>query len=117
MKLSENPLESISDTLTLYCRDLSLDQRDAWIYGIVVGWDTAGMNEVIKRHNWDHETVSRLNRLHLKYKMVANDIGGKITDQMIEEINSVVAGYGCILSDDSCKQIISIAREHDKSNN
>ena len=61
------PLTSISDTLGFYCRDLSLDHRDAWIYGIVVGWDDDSMKEMMERHKWNDKTVQRLQRLHKEY--------------------------------------------------
>ena len=32
-------IESIHTCLTLHARDHSLDKRDAWVYGIVIGWE------------------------------------------------------------------------------
>jgi len=32
-------------------RDMSLDHRDAWIYGILIGWDVA-LPEILKQHSW-----------------------------------------------------------------
>lgn len=39
MLLTENPLESIHTTMTTLCKDMSLTNKDAWMYGVIVGWN------------------------------------------------------------------------------
>jgi len=56
-------VKSLEDTLSLSSRDHSLNHRDAWIYGIIVGWGDS-IEEVAKKHNWDEDTVKRLHSLH-----------------------------------------------------
>jgi hypothetical protein len=63
----EHPLESIHSVMVFSPADHSLNERDAWVYGIVVGWDDA-LGTVAKDHGWDKETVERLQRLHEKYQ-------------------------------------------------
>jgi hypothetical protein len=56
-------------------RDWSLDKRDAWLWGIVLGWtnepgepvDEDPMADVARKHGWSSETVTRLRDLHQKF--------------------------------------------------
>jgi hypothetical protein len=66
-KLPENPMESIYDTIVFDSKDFSLNKRDAWLYGIVVGWDKA-YEELKLKHKWTDEEVARNKRLHEKFK-------------------------------------------------
>ena len=73
----ENPLESIKTTIAFDSKDYSLNKRDAWIYGIVCGWDDA-LDEVCKQFNWDESNKARLKRLNEKYQRataVDNNLG------------------------------------------
>ena len=59
-----NPHKSIEATIACSPRDWSLNKRDAWIYGIVFGWDGSSMHEVAQAHGWDANEVERLKKLH-----------------------------------------------------
>lgn len=37
-KENSNPFKSLHDTIVYDSKDYSLNRRDMWIYGIVVGW-------------------------------------------------------------------------------
>ena len=52
-------LSSASAALIFSSRDQSLDHRDAWVYGILVGWDEA-LLEVSTKFGWDDGTIERL---------------------------------------------------------
>ena len=58
------PIESINSTLALASKDWSVDKNDAWIYGIVAGWDDDSLNELKARFRWNNETVEKLKELH-----------------------------------------------------
>tara|TARA_Y100000310_G_scaffold213365_1_gene214292 strand:+ start:136 stop:384 length:249 start_codon:yes stop_codon:yes gene_type:complete len=58
------PLESIDCTLAFAAKDWSIDKNDAWIYGIVAGWDDDSLLELKVRFRWTTETVNRLKKLH-----------------------------------------------------
>lgn len=73
MKPIENCLESIKVAITTSSRDNSAYGRDAWVYGIVVGWDEA-LLDVAKQHRWDEETVARLQRLRQQFIELENSI-------------------------------------------
>lgn len=68
MLMSENPLESLYDTVVFHSRDWSMHKRDAWIWGIVIGWDKESLEELKIEFRWPNETIERLKRLHKKYK-------------------------------------------------
>lgn len=65
----ECPLESLKTAVTLHPRDWSEHHRDAWAYGIIVGWGRA-LDEVAQKHGWTPETVARLKRLHRKLRTI-----------------------------------------------
>ncbi len=69
----ENPFKSVHDTICFSSRDYSLDHRDAWLYGVIVGWDEASIIELQAKHNWSADTVDRLKRLHSKYQAQMKD--------------------------------------------
>lgn len=66
-------VSSAGDAVAFSPRDWGVDHRDAWIYGILLGWsceedhehdyvcggDTA-LTEVAERHRWDVATVAKL---------------------------------------------------------
>lgn len=67
-----NPLESIATAIAFSPRDWSSHHRDAWIYGIVLGWDKEVLEELKNKHKWRDETVARLKFLHDEYKIKKN---------------------------------------------
>ena len=68
---TENPFQSIHDTICLGSKDYSLNHRDAWLYGIVVGWGDS-LGSVARYHDWSADTVARLKRLHNEYECQLN---------------------------------------------
>lgn len=62
----EDPFASLSAAVACHVRDWSEHRRDAWIYGIVVGWEDA-LAEVARDHRWDAATVERLTRLRAAF--------------------------------------------------
>ncbi len=64
------PLESIEIAMAFHVRDWTNHHRDAWIYGIVKGFDDESMKQMQDKHNWSNETVNRLKALHVKWKQI-----------------------------------------------
>ncbi|MDP1527706.1 MAG: hypothetical protein Q8M20_18030 [Rhodocyclaceae bacterium] len=64
----ENPKESIKTCMATSSKDWSLYERDAWIWGIVFGWDDESLVDLSKRHKWRNVDVDRLKRLHQKWR-------------------------------------------------
>lgn len=70
---TENPLESLSDTIAFSSADWGAARDLAWIYGIVLGWDDddddeGAMPDIAQRYGWTAETIARLRRLHAEYE-------------------------------------------------
>lgn len=71
-----HPIKSIQDVLAFDSRDWGEDRGDAWLYGIVFGWDAdpddpedeGAMDSVAAKHGWDEATVARLRLLHERFK-------------------------------------------------
>ncbi len=68
-------LESITATICFSAKDWSVDRRDAWIYGIAVGWGRA-LKEVAELHGWTAENIAIL-KAHLKAYVRASRTAGK----------------------------------------
>jgi len=64
----ECPFKSLETAVACHVRDWSADHRDAWIWGIVCGWDEASLKELTQQYKWTPETVARLKRLRSEYK-------------------------------------------------
>lgn len=69
--MTDNPICSIVTTIATSPKDWGLEKRDAWIYGIVMGWDDASLVELQRRFRWDDATVRRLVRLNKKFETLA----------------------------------------------
>lgn len=65
------PKESLRGIIAFDSRDWSINKRDAWIYGIVIGWGNS-VFEVGEQHGWDLETTKRLLQLHKDFCALAN---------------------------------------------
>lgn len=59
--------ESLRACLVFSPTDHSQNHRDAWVYGIVCGWDDECLAELSKKHKWSSEEVQRLKRLHANF--------------------------------------------------
>jgi hypothetical protein len=71
VKAEENPFASVRDAICLGSRDYSLNHRDAWLYGITVGWGDS-IDSIANKHGWSADTVSRRKRLHAAYQSQLN---------------------------------------------
>jgi hypothetical protein len=57
-------MESIEHTLAFASKDWSLDKNDAWVYGVVLGWDDDALLELAEKFGWTDAQVARLKRLN-----------------------------------------------------
>lgn len=64
----ENPFESLHFVIACSSRDWSKTRDDAWLYGIICGWDDNSIAELAPRWEWSEDDVARLKRLHARYK-------------------------------------------------
>lgn len=63
-----NCLESIECTIAFDVKDWSVDRRNAWIYGIVFGWDEDSLKTLSFRFHWDSKDIDRLKRYHYQWE-------------------------------------------------
>ena len=61
-----DPFESLEACLTCHSRDWSVHHSDAWLYGIICGWDDA-FEEVAEKHRWKGQTAGRLKLLRSSF--------------------------------------------------
>lgn len=60
-------IDSIKTTMVTDPRDWGLYKRDAWIYGIVIGWKDA-LPEIAEKFKWKKEDVLRLQKYHAEFQ-------------------------------------------------
>lgn len=71
---TENPFESLRNTIAFDSLDYSRDKRMAWLYGIVLGWGRDSMDdedaraEIAAQHRFTTSEMDRLDRLHAAFK-------------------------------------------------
>jgi len=74
---TEDPIVSLELCLCTSARDHSLYKRDAWVYGIIIGWGESTY-EVAALHGWGTAEIDRLQRLHEKFKALSGDTAKRI---------------------------------------
>lgn len=60
-------LASAARTMAFHVRDWGAERRDAWLWGILCGWDGDdgdSMSECVTAFGWSPSEVMRLRRLH-----------------------------------------------------
>lgn len=72
---SNDPFGSAAACMTSSPRDWSLDHRDAWLYGIIVGWDEDALLAVAKHHGWTDPDVERLRGLRATFILARELLG------------------------------------------
>ena len=62
-----DPFTPVEVWLTTLSLDWAARPRDAWVYGIVIGWTEDELVEVAARHGWIPAKVDQLRRLRAAY--------------------------------------------------
>lgn len=69
-RTTESAVEALRNALIFNSRDWGAQKVDAWLWGIIVGWDDDdspdedAMGELAARHGWDEFDVENLRALH-----------------------------------------------------
>ena len=58
---------SLYDLLVFSARDWSADATDAWIYGIIVGWNDASLKLLREKFAWGEIETDRLKAMHREF--------------------------------------------------
>lgn len=53
-------LDRIRTLITTDPRDWSIDRRDAWLWGVFVGWDEASLAQIAPQHRWSNVAIQML---------------------------------------------------------
>lgn len=65
-RAERNPFESLQKAIAFSSNDWAQNKRDAWIYGIVMGWGDS-LEEVARLHRWDEQEQKRLRFLESEF--------------------------------------------------
>jgi hypothetical protein len=69
MSRDEDPKAAIADLMAMADgRDWSEDHHDAWLWGIVHGWDESEIDAVTSKHGWSADDVAHLRLLHDRWQ-------------------------------------------------
>ncbi len=61
---------SARNTMAYSSRDWGQSSSDAWLWGILVGWDREAMASLAEKFGWDHDKVERLGLLRAAVRKV-----------------------------------------------
>lgn len=61
-------MQSLHECIVFDAKDYSASKRDAWIYGIIVGWDGPAMRELKAKFGWSDATVERMRALRESWR-------------------------------------------------
>lgn len=53
-------IKAVHMCIVRHPRDWGADSRDAWIWGVIVGWDDESLVELAETHRWSSDDVARL---------------------------------------------------------
>jgi len=67
MAFPTNALQSLLESYVRTSKNMGEAKFDAWIYGIIAGWDDAAYVELARRHSWSEEEVEYNKLLHQNY--------------------------------------------------
>lgn len=68
-------LHALHSLIVTDVRDWSVDANDARLYGIVVGWPRAALDEIAKKHAWTPLQIKRLKDARKDYKRLTTSVG------------------------------------------
>lgn len=63
----ENPLQALTISLCITSKDMAENKFDAYLYGVIVGWDDEAYETLKGQHGWSDETIAYQKRLHQNY--------------------------------------------------
>jgi len=62
-----NPMQALRESYSRSPKDMAKSKFDAWVYGVICGWDDDAYRELSIKHNWSEETVKYNKLLHNNY--------------------------------------------------
>jgi hypothetical protein len=80
MEAPTNPLQALRESYCRSSKDMSESKFDAWVYGVVVGWDDKSYVELKVLHNWSDEMIAYQKLLHSNFNKCWNLFMGAKSD-------------------------------------
>lgn len=68
MPAPDNALQALVESYSRSAKDMGAKKFDAWVYGIICGWDDASYAELSVKHDWTPDVVAYNKLLHENYK-------------------------------------------------
>ncbi|MCB1178469.1 MAG: hypothetical protein KDK36_12865 [Leptospiraceae bacterium] len=68
MNINLQSKEHLKGLITSDSKDYSSTDKNAWEYGIIVGWDELSLIELADKFNWSPEQVELLKQLHRNFE-------------------------------------------------
>ena len=76
--MENNAFDSLINTIIFDPRDWSLNPKDLWIYGIIVGWGDECFKEFEQRFDWwEKEDSEKLKLMHENFCKMAKENNAK----------------------------------------
>ncbi|HEY9211078.1 MAG TPA: hypothetical protein VIO56_06670 [Methylotenera sp.] len=107
---------SLKSAIAFSSIDWSSTKHLAWIYGIVVGWEGDSLNELINVHNWDENTISRLNKLHAEFNMLDVDFIDEMYCLKVDVGDKIIIHSERVLSPEQKDGILKLVEAEFKNN-
>lgn len=60
----ENPIQALVMSICRSSKDYGENKFDAYLYGVIVGWDKDAYNQLKKKHGWSDEQIEYQITLH-----------------------------------------------------
>lgn len=67
-----NALQALVESFSKTSKDFGCNKFDAWVYGIICGWDDASYKELAAIHNWSNDQIEYNKLLHANYNNAWN---------------------------------------------
>ena len=64
---TENPLQALVMSLCGTSKDMAEHKFDAYLYGVIVGWDDDAYETLRGQHGWSEDVVNYQKRLHQNF--------------------------------------------------
>jgi len=68
MDVPTNPMQALRESYAGSPKDMAEEKFDAWVYGIICGWDNECYDDLAKKHNWSKDTFEYNQLLHRNYQ-------------------------------------------------
>lgn len=121
----DSPLQSLEDVVSLDSRDWSFNRKDAWIYGIVVGWENNdplegestddALDSVCEKFSFDKGRLKMLRKEYLRIK--ESSLLDSVKQQHIIDAYVFLRKNNHSLPDDVLDFIKDVCLEHIQKSN